>query len=634
MPDFRTDQIIVQQGTQIFVPWAPEGSELQDLLDVLTDRRYERTVALLDICKIAKTVDRAGVTRWTGLNFLGSSVVELTRSSTNGYLGTTTTYNGDGAPLERHFVHVDTNGTSGTASSWFDFEYDDAQENPNPLSRGNLVRVTQHPGAVGSVPSEFGLIPMVADPSNQNLPTSISAFYTYEPLTNQVRTATDARGATTEIVYEYQESQASLAAARDYLDWFGVVDDSVWSSLPVYEDLNGDGSSYARPLAVAVTEPPHEIAGGQLTSFTTTYQYNGFGDVATVTDTAGHSTLYTYSDRWDASSLQAIDWPEFPDTVVPTLPGPTRDNSEGGPLVQVTETINLSAATVQEGFPGESGVETSVTTYYRGGPGGRVTYIFFEGAATASYTYDDHFRVDTYQGPDGALHEYTYDGAGRLITEDLSGIDVDALHVRTFRGADGTAHARCFALEQGACQVTLSDLMWLRTSEQCDPAENPAGTCSPTMLLETYEVDGESRLTGYVSPDERGVAFLYHPWGGVAETRAFDNDPDSPLRTTTTWFDDFGQPLITQLASPGGAEMLTSYRAFDAYGRRIANKDADGRVAVRELDAVGAVRASSLYGTDEHEYQRIQVTRDTAGYIKSSQEQYLTDPGTSFDVWT
>ncbi|MFH1865946.1 MAG: hypothetical protein ABIK85_08685 [Candidatus Eisenbacteria bacterium] len=80
--------------------------------------------------------------------------------------------------------------------------------------------------------------------------------------------------------------------------------------------------------------------------------------------------------------------------------------------------------------------------------------------------------------------------------------------------------------------------------------------------------------------------------------------------------------------------MLTSYRAFDAYGRRIANKDADGLVAVWDLDSIGAVRASSLYGTDEHEYQRLQVTRDIAGYITSSQEQYLTDPGTSFDVWT
>ena len=235
-----------------------------------------------------------------------------------------------------------------------------------------------------------------------------TAAYTYEPRFNQIKTITDARGATTTYVYDYEE------------------------------DAGEEG------LLVRIEYPPVENENGVVVTPTVSYTYNSLGLVTTETDARGTVTRYVYTEGTGDEAAGGAN-PLFAPGV-PPVPGLLTQviQDDGGEALTTTykefdalgnplSVIGPGGANVTRFLYDEMGRvisqtnATDITTLSQyddqGNLARRITDYTADGATgrnvVTAFTYDADNRLVQVDDWNTGVTTYQYDGAGRLITTTL-----------------------------------------------------------------------------------------------------------------------------------------------------------------------------------------------------------------------
>lgn len=566
----------------------------------LVGARQQRRDAGRKVCAVVTTGDRSGVQTHYALNYMGRSLITL-RVTTDGMQRTVVEYNADERPTRV------TRRDGQVTENLYESDLVADIRTANPFALGNLREVRRYPGAPTTPP---GVPPEALGERSDVLVTS----FTYEPLTNGVRTITDPMGATTELLYEYMESKEALAAATTYLTdeerGFGVHPSAFAEiSFEASGDVNGDGCegngqgcAYARPLVIRVRAPWHEASDGSLARREATMAYNGFGQPISVVS-RGQRVDYSYHPRLldPGQPLQPCYDSDCVGRSVPALPGPLGDSGvEGGSPREILALIDQSASASTLGQP-----EIQVLSQrFDVGPDGEVVRIrtpdASEGQVDIEHAFDALWRQIETRTPDGAVYRRIYDGAGRLVVSEAEGPGVEPERTRTFRDALGASIATCVEFHLGACEAPLHALI----------AARAAG--DEGFALRTIRRDGEGRTVEQVGPELEASAVFYDGLGRAILVRSYDAaEPSTNLLALRTTYDSYGR-VASQARATVDDEIAQAF-GYDGYGARTSAMSSDGVVTVVELDDRGAPLATSVLDGEGLTYLRTAIERDPAG---------------------
>ena len=243
----------------------------------------------------ATVTDRNGNQARYQTNQLGNivSAVEYTNRGIRTWEGDYTStyqYNADSELLEEILPE-------GNSIEW---AYDSG--NPDRWQQGNLLSETRWP-----------------DADRGGDQSSITTAWTYEPIYNQVRTSTDARGYTTTFTFDYQEGSdyAGLAAR------LGTTEAQVMALLTGVTmnlgDVNGDGlTNQISGNVIRIDQPTVNLPTGSNQAavegdtgqeIVWLYAYNAFGQITRQSDPEGNVDRYEYYPARDPDGDGTIDNP-------------------------------------------------------------------------------------------------------------------------------------------------------------------------------------------------------------------------------------------------------------------------------------------------------------------------------------
>nr|MDT0662621.1 LamG-like jellyroll fold domain-containing protein [Micromonospora sp. DSM 115978] len=416
----------------------------------------------------------------------------------------------------------------------------------------------------------------------------------YDPNGNVTRSVQDERGNT------LQEVTCQDQAA-----------DKCSSSYYTYTQSSNPADSWGDRLT-KVRGPGSQSA--QDDTYLTTYNYDGSGNLRTVTDPLGRETEIEYTDGTD---VPAVDGGYAP----AGLPWNVLDPSKGWMAITYTSAGDVAkvsdAAGAETTFTydrlGRQLTETVVTSSY---PQGRTT----------SYTYDSVGRVVTRTDPavtdrvSGAVHRavtrYSYSVDGFLVEQRVSdATGGDVARVSTWSYDQGGRRSESVDAE-GAVTGYGYDV-YGRLVEQTDPdgtvnayevdvngnvlsrtlkgfTGDPNDPSDPVdLVVESNVYDPAGRLAS--STDAMGYVTRYTYTDDGRTASVTRSDGDSSFLLEGNGYDEAGN-LVEQVTDNGGT--VTAYE-YDAAGRQVRSVlDPDGLHRVTELTLSPADRVLSRVDRD------------------------------------
>ncbi len=330
----------------------------------------------------------------------------------------------------------------------------------------------------------------------------------------------------------------------------------------------------------------------------TTYEYDTRGDLKKVTDALNHVTSYEYDDAGRLLSMTD------PDLNVMTK---TYDNA--GRLASTTDALtHTTSYTYDEN--GRLTVTTNAlgkTTRTNYNPDGTVASTVDELGRTTNYIYDSAGQLITTIDPMGGITRNVYDEAGNLTsTTDARGktttYQYDALN-RLVLQRDP---------EQGETEYFY------------DQVGNLVQTIDPKDNVTTFEYDELNRLKLQTDAHGKTTQYFYDSLGNRVrvidprgnETR-FEYDALNRLTATVANYRQ-GGPV------DGHTNVRTEY-TYDALGRRITMKDANGHITKSTYNVLGQVTAveDPLGHIDQTEYDDVgNVTKRIDPLLRATTYQY------------
>ncbi|GAB3851099.1 hypothetical protein GCM10028801_00010 [Nocardioides maradonensis] len=401
--------------------------------------------------------------------------------------------------------------------------------------------------------------------------------FTYDPITLQVASRTDANNHTTQYSYD---SAGDLTNITDPLgrqttnsyNSFGeltsTTDPSLHSTTYTY-DAQGNLLATARALNSTTTQATrfqHANAAhpGDVTTlidptgYAWNYGYDSAGDRTTVTDPLGNVTTAAYDQIGRSTSMT--------------------DARGKTTLLEVDAAGELTKQTSPAG---------GVTTHTYDANGNMTATTDPDGNTTqTAYNADD--QPTTITRADGTTVSYGYDLAGN----------------RTSR-TNGAGKTTTYAYDALNRQTSTTNPLGKVTTDTYDGAGNRTLETAATTITTTYGYDKDDELTsvqysGYNPPN---VTYSYNPDG----TRATMTDPTG---TTTYSYDNLGR--VTSVTNGAGKTVSYSYdldnrvlnqgylaagnvtRGYDAAGRMTSVADPYGHTTTYTYDPAGNITASTL----------------------------------------
>ncbi|TCO55973.1 polymorphic toxin type 30 domain-containing protein [Actinocrispum wychmicini] len=309
---------------------------------------------------------------------------------------------------------------------------------------------------------------------------------------------------------------------------------------------------------------------------TTTFSYNGNGDVTEVVDPVGRKTAYDYDvlGRRVSATEYTTTYPAGVQTrFVLDAAGraveeirPATTNAVTGAAQQlricreydgsglVTKTVETPVACPAVGAARRAGDRTTETTYDSNGrpakvvdaDGGTTTYSYLRARRTASATQDS--GVVRVTDPHGTVTEQWYD-AGRLMEE------------RRTNGAGAVITTALYAYDQGGRRVQESDALGRKTTYFWTGDDlvyrAPRAQYGSTGEIELFnrEFDGDGRITSELTGGSRLVRNHHDGEGKLVDTVL---DPAGLNRTDHRDYNQLGQ-LVTETVTGGGRTERTDY---------------------------------------------------------------------------
>ncbi|ECJ5866653.1 RHS repeat protein [Salmonella enterica subsp. salamae] len=379
------------------------------------------------------------------------------------------------------------------------------------------------------------------------------------------------------------------------------------------------------------------------------------GNITAVTDGAGRRfrlALTTQAQRAEAARKQAtvsgIRAPEYPQTMPvsgygtdsgirleavwlthdPAYP----DNLPALPLVRYTYTPRGELSAVYD----RSGTQVRSFTYDDKHPG-RMTAHQYAGRPQTTYHYDASGRVTEQHNPAGLSYRYEYEKNAVIITDSLNRREV--LHTEGEGGlkrvvkeekADGSAITREF--DNAGRLVAQTDAAGRKTEFRLNIGSgNVTEIVTPDGRSVRFSYNDQRQLIATTGTDGLRSQQVFDALGRLTQeksrsgdiTRYFYDDPHSELPSATedatgskksmTW-SRYGQ--VTALHQEEG---LSQYRAYDARGRLVSQKDSAGHETRYEYSVAG-----DLTAVIHPDGSRQTTEYDAAGHPVSTTEGGLT----------
>jgi RHS repeat-associated protein len=371
--------------------------------------------------------------------------------------------------------------------------------------------------------------------------------YTYNTR-NDVATVTDARGKVTSYGYDTSGNLASVTVdgqvVAQYLynaqgQMTSSIDGNLKTTAYTY-DANGNLASVTDPLGNKNTytydaaghvltrvDPLGNVMGGDPNAHKWTYTYDNAGHVLTETNPLGKTTTNTYDDAGNLKTVTdalnhvtTYDYDAQDRLIKITAPdGGLTQFTYDDVGNRLTESDPLNHVTTST-YDADNRLASSTT------PLGEKTTFFYNQNGNLNKKVEPRGNV---QGatPDDYATTFTYDAAGRLLTE-----------------TDPLGHATTYGY---------------------DPVGNQTSVTDANNHTTTYQYDAQNRITRVTAPDNGATQYAYDANGNLL-TRT-----DAKNHATTNTY-DFANEL-TSVTSPTGQRWTYAY---DADGNRTSMVDANG----------------------------------------------------------
>ncbi|MGB7229083.1 MAG: RHS repeat-associated core domain-containing protein [Candidatus Acidiferrales bacterium] len=320
-------------------------------------------------------------------------------------------------------------------------------------------------------------------------------------------------------------------------------------------DPNGNIVMYANDSTGDVTA---QVAVLNSTPVTTTYTYNSFGEVLTMTDPLGNVTTNTYDSH---GNLLTVTTPK-PNSNTAASETQFTYNSVGE-LTQITDPLSrvTKIAYTTTGYIASiTDPQNNVTSYTYDSRGNRTSLTDAMNNQT-TFTYDMGNRLTGITYPDQSTASFTYDYRGRRITAtDQNGKTTTYgydLADRLTSVTDPVGNVTEYSYDTEGNLLSITDTNSHTTSFGYDAFGRVTQTTFPSNYSETYGYDADNNLTSKKDRNGNTIQYVYDALSRLTQKTY----PDSTTAEYT--YDLVGK--ILQVNDPSGMYAF----AYDNMGRLI-----------------------------------------------------------------
>jgi len=320
-------------------------------------------------------------------------------------------------------------------------------------------------------------------------------------------------------------------------------------------DPNGNSTLYGYDSSSDVTE---QVSVLNTTAVTTTYTYNSFGEVLTMTDPLGNVTTNTYDAHGNLLTV--------------TTPAPNSSTAASktqfaynalGELTQITDPltrITKITYTPQGYIATITDPQSNVTTYGYDSRGNR-TSVKDAMNNTTTFAYDAGNRLTGITYPDQSTASFTYDYRGRRITAtDQNSKTTTYAYDQTDRltsVTDAATNVTSYTYDTENNLLSITDANQHTTNFAYDAFGRVKQTTFPSNYSESYAYDANNNLTSKTDRNGHTIQYVYDALNRLTQK----SYPDSTSAEYT--YDLVGK--ILQVNDPTGTYAF----AYDNMGRLI-----------------------------------------------------------------
>lgn len=415
------------------------------------------------------------------------------------------------------------------------------------------------------------------------------------------------------LVYNAVNDPTSVTDARGTVTTYGY-------------DAAGNQTSVAQ-AGTTVGTMTYDGAGRVLTSTdannkTTTYTYDAVGNTESVTDPLGNKTTYTYDDAGRVLTRVEPKGNVVGCGCAAQYTWSTTYNAAGQVLTETDPLGNVTTSTYDDAgnLATSKDANNKVTTYGYDNAN-RVVSVTAPDGGVSLTSYDDAGNKLTETDPLGHVTTHAYDDANRLVsTTTASGAkttffyDANSNLIKQIepRGNVGGGvvpddYATTFTYDAAGRMLTETDPLGHVTTHAHDAVGNELTVTDPNGKVTTNTYDSRNRLSTVTAPDTGVTTFTYDAVGN----KLTETDPRSNVTTytyddanrtasvtkpaggkTTYGYDPSGNQ--TSMVEPRGnvtgcgcAATYTWTYAYDRANRRTSETSPLGHVTAYALDSVG-----------------------------------------------
>nr|WP_240973102.1 RHS repeat-associated core domain-containing protein [Nonomuraea sp. FMUSA5-5] len=453
------------------------------------------------------------------------------------------------------------------------------------------------------------------DLASETSPTGLSKKYEHDALGRVVTVTEISRafpgGIKTTIAYDSLGRVVSRTGGGVKNTVTGVTHTSQWTGT-----YDADG--------LPLTESLADLTGGDVTR-TTTYTYDAYGRVETVTGPEGGVQRFSYDHKGQKTAFTDERGTTFHYGYTPrgewattTLKGWTGSPVAPEPAADVVMTSNAYDPAGRMASQTDALGRTTVYTYYNdNSPAEKIAKaVRLNGSATLrdvvleSKVYDPAGNTKRQTSDGGSLRiDMVFDAAGRLVSQ---AIDPEKLNRVTTMNYDANDNVTKVALTAaGTSRAEVSEYVY---------------NADDQPVRQIVHNDGQDLVTSF-TVDERGlVTATTDPRGNVSGA-------DPAAFTTTVSYDEAGQPTQVQLppvaVERAGASTVTvrptAKMGYNTFGDRTHQIDAEGRSTTSTFDRAGRV-VEQVFPTytppgGQPISPKVSAVYDAAGQVTTSKDR-------------
>lgn len=323
----------------------------------------------------------------------------------------------------------------------------------------------------------------------------------------------------------------------------------------------------------SMTSPRGNVAGATPAQFTTSYTYNGYGQMLTSTDPLGHVSKAGYDNNGNQTSstdpLNRITSTAYDD------------------LNRPTTTTRPDATTEVTGYDGEGNRTSSTngagkTTTYTYDPLGQPASTTDPLNRTTSTNYDTAGNLTKKTLPDGKVTSYTYDAADQLKTIGYS----DTATPGVTYGYDNNGRRTSMVDGTGTSSYTIDSLGRLTSNTNGAGSKVSYGYDLAGNVISLTYPNGKKVTRGY---DDAGRYTSLTDWLG--KTTSFGYDPDSNLTSST-----YPNTMVGTATYDRDGRLATLQHKAGATVRATFNPTVDNADQTTALTTSGTAQTNSSYG--------------------------------------